>query len=184
MSGGPTPRVRGAGGRGSSRTTAGVPDSPRSSMSVAPFPAAAPDALARDSELLSDVLHDVLVEQCGEGFARTVRWLHESAAELRNGDAAAGAALVDRVHGLPRDEVEPCIRACALQLQLANIAEERERVRRRRHYDAAGVHQRESLMEAADLLRDEGADLGAAVRSLHVELALTAHPTEATRRSV
>ena len=88
------------------------------------------------------------------------------------------------MHGLPQGDVEPCIRACALQLQLANIAEERERVRRRRHYDATGVRQRESLMEAADLLRDAGADLAAALRSLHVELVLTAHPTEATRRSV
>ena len=75
---------------------------------------------------------------------------------LRNGDAGAGAALVELVHGLPQEDVEPCIRACALQLQLANIAEERERVRRRRHYDATGVRQRESLMEAADLLRDDG----------------------------
>ena len=57
-------------------------------------------------------------------------------------------------------------------------------MRRRRHYDATGVRQRESLMEAADLLRAEGADLAAALRSLHVELVLTAHPTEATRRSV
>src|SRR5215218_10579861 len=155
-------------------------------MSLAPSPieSGAPDALARDSELLSSVLHELLVEQCGDGFARTVRWLHESAAEVRNGDAGAGAALVERVRGLPQDEVEPCIRACALQLQLANIAEERERVRRRRHYDATGTRQRESLMEAADLLRESGADLAAAVRSLHVELVLTAHPTEATRRSV
>ena len=76
------------------------------------------------------------------------------------------------------------IRACALQLQLANIAEQRERVRRRRHYDATGVRQRESLLEAAELLRADGADLAAAVRALHVELVLTAHPTEATRRSV
>ena len=115
---------------------------------------------------------------------RTVRWLHETAAELRAGDAAAGAALSELVAEAPAEEVEPCIRACALQLQLANIAEERERVRRRRHYDATGVRQRESLMEAADLLRDDGADLAAAVRALHVELVLTAHPTEATRRSV
>src|SRR5215218_4918875 len=155
-------------------------------MSLAPSPieSGAPDALARDSELLSSVLHELLVEQCGDGFARTVRWLHESAAEVRNGDAGAGAALVERVRGLPQDEVEPCIRACALQLQLANIAEERERVRRRRHYDATGVRQRESLMDAAEQLRAEGADLAAAVRALRVELVLTAHPTEATRRSV
>ena len=155
-------------------------------MSIASTPPAAPptDALTRDSELLSQVLHEVLVEQGGEAFARTVRWLHESAAALRAGDASAGAALQELVQKLPDEEVEPCIRACALQLQLANIAEERERVRRRRHYDATGTRQRESLMEAADLLRESGADLAAAVRSLHLELVLTAHPTEATRRSV
>jgi phosphoenolpyruvate carboxylase len=155
-------------------------------MSIASTPPAAPptDALTRDSELLSQVLHEVLVEQGGEAFARTVRWLNESAAALRAGDASAGAALQELVQKLPDEEVEPCIRACALQLQLANIAEERERVRRRRHYDATGTRQRESLMEAADLLRESGADLGGAVRSLHLELVLTAHPTEATRRSV
>src|SRR5688500_20176064 len=117
------------------------------------------DALARDSELLSAVLHEVLVEQAGEELARTVQWLHESADELRNGDAAAGAAMTGLVRGLAPGEVETCIRACALQLQLANIAEERERVRRRRYYDARGERQRESLMDAADLLRAEGADL-------------------------
>ena len=35
-------------------------------------------------------------------------------------------------------------------------------MRRRRHYDATGARQRESLMEAADLLREHGADLAAA----------------------
>src|SRR5829696_5928412 len=155
-------------------------------MSIASTAPAAPptDALTRDSELLSEVLHEVLVEQGGEAFARTVRRLHGNAGALRDGEPGAGLALENLIRELPRDEVEPCIRACALQLQLANIAEERERVRRRRHYDATGVRQRESLMEAADLLRDEGADLAAALRSLHVELVLTAHPTEATRRSV
>ena len=125
-------------------------------MSIADSPTHAPsaDALTRDIELLALVLHEVLVEQGGEAFARTVRWLHETAAALRAGDASAGAALHELVQKLPREEVEPCIRACALQLQLANIAEERERVRRRRHYDATGTRQRESLMEAPDLLRE------------------------------
>jgi phosphoenolpyruvate carboxylase len=143
-----------------------------------------PDALARDSELLSAVLHEVLVEQAGEELARTVQWLHESANDLRSGDASAGQAMIELIGGLEPAELEPCIRACALQLHLANIAEERERVRRRRHYDATGERQRESLMDAAGLLRAERADLAAAVRALHVELVLTAHPTEATRRSV
>ena len=102
----------------------------------------------------------------------------------RDGEPGADTALSGLVTGLPAEDIEPCIRACALQLQLANIAEERERVRRRRHYDATGARQRESLMEAAELLREEGPDLAAALRTLHVELVLTAHPTEATRRSV
>jgi len=42
-----------------------------------------PDALARDSQLLSHVLHEVLVEQAGEELARTLQWLNESANELR-----------------------------------------------------------------------------------------------------
>jgi phosphoenolpyruvate carboxylase len=152
-------------------------------MTIA-FDAPAATDLARDTELLSQVLHEVLVEQNGSAVAQEVRWLHEAAAELRGADQSAADVLVERVAALPDEQVGPVIRACALQLQLANIAEERERVRRRREYDRAGARQRESLMEAADLLRRDGADLAAAVRALHVELVLTAHPTEATRRSV
>src|SRR4051812_20816377 len=159
---------------------------PRSSPMTIAFDARTTtgDALARDTELLSQVLHDVLVEQQGAAIAREVRWLYEAAAELRAGDPGAAGVLVERIAALPEEQVGPVIRACALQLQLANISEERERVRRRREYDRAGARQRESLMEAADVLRREGADLAAAVRALHVELVLTAHPTEATRRSV
>jgi len=144
--------------------------------------AAAP--VARETDLLSGVLASVLTEQHGREFADRVAWIHRTAAELRGGDEGAREALMDCLRGFADDEVEPYIRACSLQLQLANIAEERERIRRRREYDASGEEQRESLAESAELLGRAGVNAAEALRSLHVELVLTAHPTEATRRSV
>jgi phosphoenolpyruvate carboxylase len=137
-----------------------------------------------DVELLEGLVHDVLTEQCGVEFADTVQWLHATAARVREGDDDAGEALFARLHELSEGDLEPIIRACSLQLQLANIAEERERLRRRREYDAEGTTQRESLAQTAGLLADHGVDPRAALQDLHVELVLTAHPTEAARRSV
>src|SRR6195952_5134312 len=137
-----------------------------------------------DVELLEGLVHDVLTEQCGVGFADTVSWLHATAARVRLGEDGAADALFARLHELSEGALEPIIRACSLQLQLANIAEERERLRRRRSYDAEGAVQRESLAETATLLADHDVDNAKALSDLHVELVLTAHPTEASRRSV
>jgi len=140
--------------------------------------------VARETDMLSRALARVLAEQRGPGFADRVAWLHRTAGEVRAGDARAEEALASFLRELGDDEVEPYIRACTLQLQLANIAEERERIRRRRQYDASGALQRESLAETAELLQAEGVDAAEALRQLQVDLVLTAHPTEATRRSV
>jgi phosphoenolpyruvate carboxylase len=139
---------------------------------------------ATDVELLEGLAHDVLSEQCGRDFADTVGWLHATAARVRQGDQDAAAQLFNRLHELPEDGLEPIIRACSLQLQLANIAEERERLRRRRGYDVEGARQRESIAETAQVLAGHDVDGARALRDLHVELVLTAHPTEAARRSV
>jgi phosphoenolpyruvate carboxylase len=137
-----------------------------------------------DLELLEAIVGDVLTEQCGADFADTVRWLHATAARVRKSEEGAADVLLSRLHALSEDELEPIIRACSLQLQVANLAEERERLRRRRSYDAQGTVQRESLAQAAELLAEHAVDPVAALADLHVELVLTAHPTEASRRSV
>jgi phosphoenolpyruvate carboxylase len=137
-----------------------------------------------DLELLEALVGDVLTEQCGAAFAETVAWLHATAARVRESEEGAAELLLARLHALPEAELEPIIRACSLQLQVANIAEERERLRRRRAYDAQGTVQRESLVETAGLLGQHAVDPVAALADLHVELVLTAHPTEASRRSV
>jgi phosphoenolpyruvate carboxylase len=137
-----------------------------------------------DLELLEALVGDVLTEQCGPDFADTVAWLHATAARVRKGEEGAAEVLLARLHALSEGELEPIIRACSLQLQVANIAEERERLRRRRSYDAQGTVQRESLAETAGLLGKHAVDPAAVLADLHVELVLTAHPTEASRRSV
>ncbi|HWK28301.1 MAG TPA: phosphoenolpyruvate carboxylase [Solirubrobacter sp.] len=149
-----------------------------------PSPTRATDGLARDTEVLSATLIEVLEEQAGRVFASRLQWLFRTAAAVRAGDDAAAERLVAYLGGVPDESVEPIIRACSLELQLANIAEERERVRRRRQYDATGEVQRESLAETARILNDNGIDVGPLAAQLEIEHVLTAHPTEATRRSV
>ena len=117
-------------------------------------------------------------------FASRLQWLFRTAAAVRAGDDTAAERLVTYLRGVPDESVEPIIRACSLELQLANIAEERERVRRRRQYDATGAVQRESLAETADILRRNSVDVAPLTAQLQIEHVLTAHPTEATRRSV
>ena len=149
-----------------------------------PAPAIATDGLALDTELLSASLIDVLEEQMGRVFASRLQWLFKTAASVRAGESAAADRLVTYLADVPDESVEPIIRACSLELQLANIAEERERVRRRRQYDATGEVQRESLLETAEILRRRGVDVAPLAAQLQIEHVLTAHPTEATRRSV
>ncbi|RKQ86440.1 phosphoenolpyruvate carboxylase type 1 [Solirubrobacter pauli] len=149
-----------------------------------PAPAQATDGLAQDTALLSDALNSVLEEQAGRMFASRLQWLFKTAAAVRAGDEGAAERLVAYLRGVPDESVEPIIRACSLELQLANIAEERERARRRRQYDQTGATQRESLAETAQILRDRNIDIGPLMGKLQIEHVLTAHPTEATRRSV
>src|SRR3954464_15126782 len=149
-----------------------------------PSPATATDGLAHDTELLSASLISVLEEQMGRVFASRLQWLFKPAASVRAGDETAVGRLVSSLSGVPDESVEPIIRACSLELQLANIAEERERVRRRRQYDATGEVQRESLAETAEILERHNIDVAPLAAQLQIEHVLTAHPTEATRRSV
>lgn len=149
-----------------------------------PAPAQATDGLAQDTALLSDALNSVLEEQAGRVFASRLQWLFKTAAAVRAGDEGAAERLVAYLRGVPDESVEPIIRACSLELQLANIAEERERARRRRQYDQSGEVQRESLAETAQILRDREIDIHPLMAQLQIEHVLTAHPTEATRRSV
>src|SRR5918993_4619119 len=94
-----------------------------------------------------------------------------------------------RIDAMSVEELRRIVRAFSVYFQLVNIAERYHRVRRRRQYESAPDNppQRASLASALARLKSEGLGPNALRRVLEemcVGLVMTAHPTEAMRRSV
>ena len=133
--------------------------------------------------LLGTILGNVLVEQVGEWLLEAVERVRLRSRDARSGGGVAG--VQDDVHALSPEQQALVLRAFGLYFQLANIAEQHHRVRRRREDAHEGRVARDSLERAFELLRDVPAEeLERRAHRVSVRLVLTAHPTEATRRSV
>jgi phosphoenolpyruvate carboxylase len=125
--------------------------------------------------MLGELLGRVLVEQEGESLLADVERIRRLARAARGG--GTDAELRDAAAGLSLERKTSVLRAFALYFQLANVAEQQHRIRRLREYRAEGRVRRESLAAAF-------AELGEAVPTVSLGLVLTAHPTEASRRTV
>ena len=162
--------------------------------------AGARDPLAREVKLLGALLGQVVTEQSGAELLDLVERVRRSSIELRRsgaaGNGAADPAHAERRAALSRelDALEPAaaeglIQAFALYFQLANLAEEKQRVRRLRLRGRAAPHGvlEDSIAAAVETLRASSlrtADAWALFDRLFVGLVLTAHPTEARRRTL
>jgi phosphoenolpyruvate carboxylase len=139
--------------------------------------------LRRDVRLLGSLLGRVLVEQEGEEFLAVEERIRASARRSREeGDPTH---VRDAVRELAPEAQGRMLRAFGLYFQLANTAEQHHRIRRRREVAGAVRAPRESLVEAFDSLEAvPGAELDARLRRISLQIVLTAHPTEATRRTL
>lgn len=145
--------------------------------------------LRDDVRLLGRLLGDTLREQEGQSLFDTIERIRRLAKQARDGDAAARAALTALLAELPDVDLLPVARAFTQFLNLANIAEQYHRIRRRRAYQwkAEASPQPGSVRELLDRLARRNTDPGAirdAVAALDIELVLTAHPTEVSRRTL
>ena len=134
------------------------------------------EAVRRDVRLLGDLLGRVLVEQEDETLLADVEHVRALARSARQGTRRD--ELRDAVEALPLARQASVLRAFALYFQLANVAEQHNRIRRRRAYAREERMGRESLAAAFAELGD------APAADVSLKLVLTAHPTEAARRTV
>ncbi len=145
--------------------------------------------LSDDVYLLAGLLGDVIQQLAGpEAFALEEE-VRNLAKNLRGGDLDASAELESIVHDANTAELRILIRAFTNYFQLINLAEDNERIRRLQHreHSEPDAPRRGSIREAVMGLARRGVDaeaMKALLDGAQVRMVLTAHPTEARRRTV
>ncbi|GAB2539892.1 phosphoenolpyruvate carboxylase [Gracilibacillus alcaliphilus] len=146
--------------------------------------------LWQDVEFLTQIFDQVLYHQGGDTLLNTVKGLRKLSRESRNGHEE------DTLNSIKRKitELDPNLRqnvihAFSIHLHLLNIAEQNFRTRRRREYQAQdeSVIQPGSLEAGVKTLTDNNVtpeQVTELLGKLSLELVMTAHPTEATRRTI
>ncbi|KAA5546109.1 phosphoenolpyruvate carboxylase [Roseiconus nitratireducens] len=147
------------------------------------------NTLRAEIGFLGTVLGEIIRQCEGAAALELVENLRLAARDRRRGAAEADERLKALVAGLDDQQVRTVIRAFTVFLDLANLVEDRRRIRvlgqrARRAYPNPHA---ESVRQAVASLKESGLSaeqVQTIVDHLHLELVFTAHPTEAKRRSV
>ena len=147
------------------------------------------DQLRRDMQLLEDLLGQIVTEDEGIEAVQLVTEIRHLARDRRANVPGAEATLSKRIHGLDEDQARLVARSLSIFFDLANLAEDRQRVRvlRQREQDRHPDPISESIGASIQQLKAAGlnaAQVQRALDQLDVELVFTAHPSEAKRRSI
>ncbi|MDH1718593.1 phosphoenolpyruvate carboxylase [Pseudomonas mosselii] len=139
--------------------------------------------LREDVHLLGELLGETIRQQHGEAFLQKIEDIRHSAKADRRGQ---GERLSSTLGDLAEEDLLPVARAFNQFLNLANIAEQYQLIRRRdadrpEPFEARVLPELLARLKAAGHGNDE---LARQLARLNIELVLTAHPTEVARRTL
>lgn len=144
--------------------------------------------LRADVRLLGALVGEVLVDQHGSGLLERVEAVRKAAIRQREGQPVEGGGLDQELAALEPAEMMQVIHAFTTYLRAVNLAEKVHRIRRRRAWQRSdGGAQRGSLDAVLGELKADGLGPDAAaeaINALRIQPVFTAHPTEATRRTI
>jgi phosphoenolpyruvate carboxylase len=131
----------------------------------------------------------VITEQESKAIFELEERIRQQAKARRMGEEAGTIDLAAEVAGLSTDSARAIAAAFSLYFDLVNLAEENSRVSalRKQEKETFPGPIRESIEEAVAILQKSGVtadQLADLLDNLHIELVLTAHPTEAKRRTI
>ena len=136
--------------------------------------------------LLGELLGSTMREQHGAEFLEKIERIRKGAKAARRGSADGRQQLTDTLDQLPEDELLPVARGFNQFLNLANIADQYHLMRRRGHDEEPAFEEQmlASVLERLQVAGHNPKDLSHVVADLDIELVLTAHPTEVSRRTL
>ncbi len=145
--------------------------------------------LSDDVYLLAGLLGDVIQSLAGAEAFELEEEVRSLAKEMRSGNTGASLRLESVIHDADTADLRILIRAFTNYFQLINLSEDNERIRRlqRREHAEPDQPRRGSIREAVMGLARRGVDAETMLNLLagaQVRMVLTAHPTEARRRTV
>jgi phosphoenolpyruvate carboxylase len=146
--------------------------------------------LRRDVKLLGQILGEILVNHGGTELLDKVEKIRMTCKTLRiHFDQDIYAELKQEITNLSSPMRKQVIRAFSMYFHLINIAEQNHRIRRKRQYHLQddSIVQPDSIESAILSLKENNIDenmIQEVLNKLSLELVITAHPTEAAKRSI
>jgi len=140
--------------------------------------------LRSNVSLLGQLLGKSISDHLGEAFLEKIENIRQLSKSSRAGNKEDGKRLVDVLGNLTDNELLPVARAFTHFLNLANIAEQFHGISR--HCDS-GVCTPDPVQELIAKLKNSDISeeqMQQAVAGLKMDMVLTAHPTEITRRTL
>ncbi|MFN7249624.1 MAG: phosphoenolpyruvate carboxylase [Anaerobacillus sp.] len=146
--------------------------------------------LRTDVKKLGNILGEILVHHGGIELLEKVETIREKTKNLRkNYKEELYVSLKEEISSLKPPVRQHVIRAFSIYFHLVNIAEQNHRIRRQRQYQLQGESsvQPLSIESAVATLKESNFTedtIQQVLNDLSIELIITAHPTEATKRTV
>ena len=141
-------------------------------------------AMRSNVSMLGKLLGDTIKDALGENILDRVETIRKLSKSSRAGNDAHRKELLSTLQNLSNDELLPVARAFSQFLNLTNVAEQYHTISPK----GEGANHPEMLRGVFERLKQQPdlteAKIREAIESLSLELVLTAHPTEITRRTL
>ncbi|AMF95959.1 MULTISPECIES: phosphoenolpyruvate carboxylase [Vibrio] len=141
-------------------------------------------ALKSNVSMLGRLLGQTIQDADGDVILEKVETIRKLSKSARAGNQADRENLIEEIKSLNNDELTPVARAFNQFLNLTNIADQYHTISRHCEEHVCEPDAVHSLFSKLSQNGISKLDTAQAVRDLNIELVLTAHPTEITRRTM